>query len=176
MVVTTPLLTLLTGLGVRPDEIDYLGFSHMHVDHAGNANMFAGSTTLMNAREHAFAFGPDAAGVFLPEDYSDLRDGRTILIEDQHDVFGDGAAIIYAAPGHTVGHQILVLTVPEHQPLILAGDVYYDEADRTHRRAPEWNADQAESFQTMDRIEALATTLNAQLLIHHAAEVPDVWP
>ena len=176
MVVTTPLLTLLSEHGLMPEDIDYLGFSHMHLDHAGNANCFAGSTILISAREDAFAFGPEAAGTYFPEDYSDLLGSRKMLIDDRHDVFGDGSAVIHAAPGHTVGHQVLTLTAPDRQPLILAGDVYYDEADRIHRRAPAWNADQAESFRTMDRIEELATELNARLLIHHVAEAPESWP
>ena len=174
MVVTNPLVHLLSSCGVGFEDIEYLGFSHMHVDHAGNANMLAGSTILINALEHTYAFGPEASGVYFPDDYSDLRDSRTVLIEDQYDVFGDGTVVIHAAPGHTVGHQVLLLQAPDHRPLILAGDVYYDNMDRVHRRAPEWNADQAESFRSMDRIEGLATALDAQLLVHHAAEIPDV--
>lgn len=175
-VITAPLLPWLDTFGVSRDDIDYLGFSHLHVDHAGNANLFASATVLLNAHEHAFAFAPDVAAGYYPEDYSALRDSSTILIEDQHDVFGDSSVVIHAAPGHTVGHQILILSLPDHRPLILAGDMYYDEADRIHRRAPAWNADLAATFHSMDRIERLATEINAQLLIHHAPNAPSVWP
>ena len=167
MVVTTPLLPWLAGLGVAPRDVSYLGLSHLHVDHAGNANRFATATVLVGAREHGHAFGPDAGGAYHPEDYAALRGSRTVLVGEAHDVFGDGSAVVRAAPGHTPGHQVLALTLPDRGPLILVGDAYYAPEDRTRRRVAAWNADVAESFRSMDRIERLAAATGARLLIHH---------
>ena len=167
MVVTAPLLPWLAGLGVAPRDVTYLGLSHLHLDHAGNANRFAAATVLVGAREHDHAFGPDAGVGYHPRDYAALRGSRTVLVEETHDVFGDGSAVIHAAPGHTPGHQVLLLDLPVRGPLILVGDAYYAPADRTRRRAAAWNVDVAESFRSMDRIERLAATTGARLFIHH---------
>ena len=99
------------------------------LDHAGNANHFAASTVLLGAREHAYAFSPNLRGPYRPRDYAALRDSRTILVDDRHDVFGDGSVVVVAAPGHTPGHQVLVLTLPDQQPQILVGDAVYAPED-----------------------------------------------
>jgi len=163
-----PLVPWLADLGLTPADITYMGFSHLHNDHAGNANHFAASTVVISAREWAHAFGPDAASVYRPQDYAALRASRTILVDDTLDLFGDGAAVIHAAPGHTPGHQILLLTMPdEEKPLLLVGDAFYAPEDRTHRRVPEWNVDRTASFRSIDRIEQLAAQTGARLLVHH---------
>jgi N-acyl homoserine lactone hydrolase len=165
--ITAPLLPSLGELGIAPRDITYAGFSHLHIDHAGNANAFAGSTVLLGAREHAHAFGPDARNPYRPADYAPLRESRTILVDDRYDVFGDGAVVIVAAPGHSPGHQVLVLTLPGQEPLILVGDAFYAPEDLARRRIPQWNSDPAESFRSMDRIEQMAAEIGARLLIHH---------
>lgn len=42
----------LAEIGVAPDEVDYLGLSHLHVDHVGNAGLFPGATVLMQLAEY----------------------------------------------------------------------------------------------------------------------------
>lgn len=165
--ITAPLLPWLSEFGLTPADIPYVGFSHLHGDHAGNANHFAALTVLLGAREHAYAFSPGLRGPYRPMDYAALRKSRTILVDARHDVFGDGAVVIVAAPGHTPGHQALVLTLPDQQPLILVGDAVYAPADLVHRRVPEWNTDHAESFRTIDRLQRMAAEMDARLVIHH---------
>lgn len=165
--ITSPLLPWLGKFGLTPADIPYVGFSHLHGDHAGNANHFAASTVLLGAREHAFAFGPGLRGPYRPMDYAALRDSQMILVNERHDVFGDGAVVIVAAPGHTPGHQALVLTLPGQQTLILVGDAVYAPEDLAHRRVPEWNTDPAESFRTIGCLEHMAEVIGARLVIHH---------
>ena len=165
--ILAPLVPWLAELGLAPADITFMGFSHLHNDHAGNANHFAASTVVVAAREWTHAFGPDAGSVYRPQDYAALRDSRTILVDETHDLFGDGTAVIHAAPGHTPGHQILLLTIPGQEPLLLVGDAFYAPEDRIHRRVPEWNVDTAQSFRSIDRIEQLAAETGARLLVHH---------
>lgn len=166
--ILSPLVPWLAGLGITPADLTYMGFSHLHNDHAGNANHFAAATVVISAREWDHAFGLDPGPVYRPQDYAALRESRTILVDDTHDLFGDGTAIIHAAPGHTPGHQTLLLTMPgAEQPLLLVGDAFYAPEDRTHRRVPAWNVDPAASFRTIDRIEQLAAQTGARVLVHH---------
>ena len=44
----------LAELGYRPADITYFAFSHAHMDHNANANLFAGSTWLARPAERAF--------------------------------------------------------------------------------------------------------------------------
>lgn len=165
--ILAPLLPWLAEFGLAPADIPFVGFSHLHGDHAGNANHFAASTVLLGAREHEYAFSPELRGPYRPRDYAALRESQTILVDDRHDVFGDGSVVIVAAPGHTPGHQALVLTLPDQQPLILVGDAVYAPEDLAHHRVPEWNSDPAESFRSIDRLQRMAAELGARLVIHH---------
>lgn len=166
-VISAQLAPWLATFGLAPQNLAYLGFSHLHIDHAGNANQFVGVPVLLGAREHDLAFGPEAHVAYYPEDYADVRQNTMILVGESHDIFGDGTAVIHAAPGHTPGHQVLALSIPDRQPVILVGDVLYSPADLTHRRVPKWNVDRDESFRSIDRVERLAKDLQAKLLIHH---------
>lgn len=35
-----PLVGQLADLGLKPQDIDYVAFAHVHFDHVGNANLF----------------------------------------------------------------------------------------------------------------------------------------
>ena len=167
-VISAPLVPWLGGFGITPRDITYLGFSHLHIDHAGNANLFPDSTVLLGAREHAHAFGPNARDPYRPEDYAGLRESQTILVDARYDVFGDGAVEVVAALGHSPGHQVLVLTMPGQEPLILVGDAFYSPEDLVRRRVPEWNYNRTMSpFAQSDRIEQMAAEMSARLMIHH---------
>ena len=55
----------------------------------------------------------------------------SFLDKDEHDVFGDGTVIIKAAPGHTPGHQVLVLRLASTGRIMLSGDLYHYPQERT---------------------------------------------
>src|SRR5215831_11624913 len=75
----------LAEIGVEPKAITYLAISHMHADHTGNANDYAGATWLVQDAERGFAFraGADTSS------YGALADSRTTVLHGDHDVFGD---------------------------------------------------------------------------------------
>jgi N-acyl homoserine lactone hydrolase len=51
----------LAQLGLGPEQLDFVVFSHLHFDHAGNAKMFQGNgpRLVVNDKEREFAFGFD---------------------------------------------------------------------------------------------------------------------
>ena len=167
LVVEQTLLSRLAKLGVGPSDITYLGFSHMHADHTGNAQDYASATVLVHAREHAVAFADTPPNGYVPAHYEALRDSRTIQIAGSHDVFGDGSVVTLESPGHSSGHQCLVVRLPNRGPVVLSGDLYYGPDDRLRRRAPGWNVDVAETFRSMDRVEQYVAEIGATMLIHH---------
>src|SRR4051794_13908722 len=116
--------------GVAPDRVDYLGLSHLHVDHVGNIGLFARATVLLQRAEYEAAFGPDPERFTLvPDTYADLDCGRVEVVDGDHDLFGDGRVVMKALPGHTPGHQGLLVVLPESGPILIAGDVAYSAGD-----------------------------------------------
>lgn len=49
--VETPLRDRLAALQLTPADVRYVAFSHMHTDHAGNANLFPTATHAWPPRE-----------------------------------------------------------------------------------------------------------------------------
>src|SRR5262249_10423040 len=62
---------------------------------------------------------------------SALKNSKTVLLDGDHDVFGDGSVVIVATPGHTPGHQSLFVNLRKTGPIVLSGDLYHYPAERT---------------------------------------------
>jgi glyoxylase-like metal-dependent hydrolase (beta-lactamase superfamily II) len=101
--------------------------------------------------------------------FDKIRDSRSIrLDEDEYHVFGDGAVILKAAPGHSPGHQVLVLDLPATGRIMIAGDLYHYPQERTLRRPPpdtEFNVQQSAASRVM--IEAYLTRTKTEIWIEH---------
>jgi glyoxylase-like metal-dependent hydrolase (beta-lactamase superfamily II) len=165
---STPLLPQLAQVGYTPKDITYLAMSHYHMDHSANSNLFAGSTWLVQKKERAAMFVEPPPPVARPAYYSALKTSKTIEITTpQYDVFGDGSVIIVAAPGHTVGHQVLLLKLKSTGPVMLVGDLYHYPQERTMDRVPTFEFDAAASRASRRMVEALAKKTGAQIWIEH---------
>ena len=106
------------------------------------------ATWLTPRAEREFMWKPGNERV-EPAFYGSLERSKSITIDkDEHDVFGDGKAIIKAAPGHTPGHQVLVLQLASTGRVMIAGDLYHYPEERTFKRAPpdnEFSVQQSEA-------------------------------
>lgn len=155
-------------LGFDLASLDFVAFSHMHYDHVGVANEIEGATWLVQRTEHEAMFGEmELPSPAEPDLYANLRDAETILLDGDHDVFGDGRVRILSAPGHTPGHQVLFLELAETGPLVLSGDLYHFRVSREERRVPTFNFDADMTRASMDRIEAFVADVGATFWIEH---------
>ena len=167
-VVTRTLKSQLAAIGYRPADITYVAISHAHKDHSANLNQFASSTWLTPRAEREFMWKPGNERV-EPSFYSALEHSKSITIdEDEYDVFGDGKAIIKAAPGHTPGHQVLVLRLGSMGRVMVAGDLYHYPPERTFQRAPPDNEfDVQQSAASRAMIEAYLKKTKTAIWIEH---------
>ena len=161
----------LADLGVSPDQITVLAFSHSHQDHIGNANLFTHATVYVQSKEYAAMYGatPEKFG-FAPAVYSSLKANTIKQIDGDYDVFGDGSVELLFTPGHTPGHQSLLVRLPHTGAVILSGDVAHFQENFDLRRAPGFNYDAEQSKQSMDKIAAVMQKEHAQLWINHDAQ------
>jgi len=167
-------LAQMKDINIHPDEVEYIAFSHMHFDHVGAANAFTSSTLLIQQPEYqaAFTHGNDST-IFNPDDYQELFDNPRIVLNGDHDVFGDGRVKIISAPGHTPGHQILFLDLSETGPIVLSGDLYHFRESIPLRRTPEFNTSRAQTLNSMNRISAVLAEKRATLWIQHEKAFAD---
>ena len=158
----------LPGIGLDMSSFDYVAFSHMHFDHVGVANEIDGATLIIQKPEYeaAFAGGPGGEE-FDTTLFENLKDAERIVIDGDYDVFGDGRVRIISAPGHTPGHQVLLIDLAITGPIMLSGDLYHFAITREKRRVPHFNFDRDMTLNSMDRIEKLIEDTGAALWIEH---------
>jgi glyoxylase-like metal-dependent hydrolase (beta-lactamase superfamily II) len=158
----------LAETGITPAQVTHVAFSHTHSDHVGNANYFTRATLFIQQAEYDAAFGPNAAKFgFNPALYDKLRASPTVKLNGDHDVFGDGTVVIIATPGHTPGHQSLLVRLPRTGPVVLSGDMVHYEDNWNARRVPAMNFNRDQTSQSMDKVAALLARENAALWINH---------
>lgn len=162
------LVSQLAALGVKPGQISAIAFSHSHADHIGNANLFANATLYMQQAEYDAAFGAEPAKYgFNPALYGNLRQNPVIKLTGDRDVFGDGTVTILSTPGHTPGHQSLLVRLPKTGAIVLSGDLAHFRDNFDQRRVPRFNFSAEQSQASMARVAALLQTERAQLWINH---------
>jgi glyoxylase-like metal-dependent hydrolase (beta-lactamase superfamily II) len=162
------LASQLQDLGIAPTDVSDMAFSHFHSDHVGNANLFTSATLYIQQAEYDAAFGSDPSKFgFNPALYEKLKANPTIKLSGDRDVFGDGSVVILSTPGHTPGHQSLLVRLPVRGPVILSGDMVHFQDNWVNRRVPARNFDKEESVKSMERVAALMKTEHAELWINH---------
>jgi glyoxylase-like metal-dependent hydrolase (beta-lactamase superfamily II) len=165
---TRRLAPQLAALGYRPQDITYLAMSHYHADHTANANLFAGSTWIVQQAEYDIMFSQAEVGIRTPESYQDLKNARRITLNNaDHDVFGDGTVVIKTAPGHTPGHQMLFLKLANFGPLLLTGDLYHVPEEKTLDRVPTFDFDGAMTRATRKQVDGFVAETGATWWIQH---------
>jgi len=172
--VTVPvtLASQLAQLGVAPDEIDFLSFSHSHADHVGNSALFTSATWIVDADERAWMFRDEARRSVEYTSYAHLENAPTRIIsgDGDYDVFGDGTVVIMQAPGHTPGHTVLLVRLRNAGPVLLTGDMYHLAESRARRTVPRFNTDAEQTRASMDKVERIAAETGALVIRQHVAE------
>jgi N-acyl homoserine lactone hydrolase len=165
--VRTRLVDQLEALGLKPSDIGYVAFSHWHIDHTGNANLFGRATWILQRRELTAATGPTPPPFESLTPVTAYRAAKVRLVDGDTDVFGDGSVQLLLLPGHTPGHQALQLRLSHAGTVLLSGDLYHSREARRLRRVPKVNVDRAATLASMDRFEAIAAQTHARVVIQH---------
>lgn len=158
------IVTQLQRIGVKPADVTYVGLSHYHYDHTGQAADFPGSSLLTGKGDwEVIKVWPRAAPRF---EHWLKGGGKVEPLEGDKDVFGDGKVTILRMPGHTEGHQALLVRLASG-PVLISGDQYHFTENRTAGGVPSFNVDRADTLASHDRFEKLAKTLKAKVIIQH---------
>jgi glyoxylase-like metal-dependent hydrolase (beta-lactamase superfamily II) len=129
----------LRARGIDPAAIGTVILTHLHVDHASAVSEFPAATFVVSKLEWEDA----TSGLlpifkyYRPQQFDYAFDFRTVDYEassiNSHstfgrsfDLFGDGSIVLVATPGHSAGHQSVVLRTGVG-PLVIAGDAIFLE-------------------------------------------------
>jgi N-acyl homoserine lactone hydrolase len=150
----------LTEIGVKPADVKYVAVSHTHGDHVGNVALFPTSTVLIQGAEYEWAMAGTAKPAFPST--------QTInKLAGDHDVFGDGSVMILSTPGHTPGHQSLLVHLPKTGFIVLTGDAVHFQDNWANKRVPSMNVNRDQSVASMQRIVVVLEEKKATLWINH---------
>lgn len=170
------LVQQLARIGVKPDDIDYVGISHHHGDHTGQVASFPASTLLIGEGDWDLVRADAPPAGMKAEDHATRRalfapwiaGGKVeALTRDRHDVFGDGRVVMINLPGHTPGHHGLLVKLGTKGNVLLTGDVTHFHENYRSDGVPTWNADRADSLASLDRFRKIAANLDAEVIIQH---------
>ncbi|MET0339754.1 MAG: N-acyl homoserine lactonase family protein [Polyangiales bacterium] len=168
--VDTTLHEQLAALGKTESDVTHIAFSHLHFDHTGNAKRFTSSSWILNKRELAWARSEEARGLVDLESLANFNVPKQVLIDGDHDVFGDGSVRILRTPGHTPGHQVLLIRLANAGNVILSGDLYHTKENEKEGRVPSFNVNRADTLASFDRVARLLRNKRARLYVQHAPE------
>jgi N-acyl homoserine lactone hydrolase len=149
----------LAALNLTPADIRYVAISHMHPDHTGNVDLFATSTIVIQRAEYDAIFAAPNP-VFKP-------DHTVMKLDGDWDVFGDGSVTILSTPGHTPGHESLLVRLEKTGPVVLSGDAVHFKDNWDNRRVPSMNVDRDKTLASMQRLADVMAENHAQLWINH---------
>jgi N-acyl homoserine lactone hydrolase len=167
----------LAKIDVKPDQIKYVGISHYHGDHTGQVASFPKATLLIGAREWDAITAPKPAeGVnYKPFEGWIKGENKVEPLALDKDVFGDGSVIVLRTPGHTPGHQALLVKLASGN-IILSGDAVHFRENLDTDGAPAFNYDRAQTVASVERLKKIAANLKAQIIIQHDARDIDKLP
>lgn len=162
----------LARIGVKPEQVKFVGISHRHGDHTGQAASFPGATLLIGAEDFDSLKGSkdpgDRAGL-LP-----WLEGpaKAQMVTGDWNIFGDGSVMMLNMPGHTAGHHSLLVQLKEKGWVLLSGDLFHARESYEQEQVPSFNVDRADTLASIGRFKGIATNLHATVIVQH--EVLDV--
>jgi N-acyl homoserine lactone hydrolase len=95
----------LKRLGARPEDVRYVIYSHLHLDHAGGMSYFPKAIHVIQRDEIRYALWPDAwtRPVYCQNDFKDIHKLDILEIEGDCDLFDDGTLRLLKTPEHAPG-------------------------------------------------------------------------
>jgi len=168
----------LAEIGLKPRDIARVAISHTHGDHIGNVGLFPDSAILMQRAEYSWINSPDGSNENVNQLMALAREllgtPRNLqLIDGDTDIYGDGSVTLVSTPGHTPGHQSLLVHLKNSGFIILSGDVVHLEENFEKDRVPSLNTNKADSIASMEKIKRMITTYKATLFINHDKKQTD---
>ena len=149
------LAAMVTATGHALADIGLCVLTHTHSDHTGNLDALSLATRLVVSPEELV---PAArSGRLLPKL---PRDGRLQQTErgGRHEIFGAimplterGDVFVVATPGHTAGHQSVVIDLGDRR-IVIAGDAAFDDEQVLQGVVPGIVEERAATLRTYDML------------------------
>jgi glyoxylase-like metal-dependent hydrolase (beta-lactamase superfamily II) len=148
-----PLADHLSPLKIAPADVVLVINTHLHFDHCGDNRLFPGTPIVVQRAEYEAAQEP----AYTVPAWVDFPGARFRLLDGEAEVL-PGLRVV-PTPGHTPGHQSIVLET-DGGPVIIAGQAAYtaeefSDPERRHVRGLDMAWDLERSLESLRRLRAL---------------------
>lgn len=153
----------LRQIGLEFGDVTRVVLSHLHADHSGHLKRMPQARITIQKAEWDYAFSGEALPSWFPSDY-DLPALAWDIIEGDREIL-PGLRVL-STPGHSPGHQSLLVDLPKTGRVILAADVGDLLLNFDREILPGEAADDDAALASIRRINSLVAE-GAQLFLTH---------
>ncbi len=160
----------LARLGIKPDQITHIIHTHLHFDHAANTKLFKNAKVIVQLEELRAAYfpGPGYKHGYVEKDIRDPAINWYPIVGTKS-MFSNELLIV-PTPGHTPGHQSVLIKLSNHKPVLIAGDVapLADNVEKEIR--PGVATDPYAALYSIQSLKAVASFFDAEIWYGHDPE------
>ncbi|MBX6351906.1 MAG: N-acyl homoserine lactonase family protein [Thermoflavifilum sp.] len=159
---------VLARCGYTPADLVCVISSHWHFDHAGGNAEFPDTPILVQRAEHDAAMAGNGypAECRIPGLRYKLLDGDAEPLP--------GIQLLYT-PGHSPGHQSLLIRLPEGPPVLLTVDASYTR-ENFENGVPFAGVDENLMRASVERLRGIAQETGARIFFGHDPAQGTTWP
>jgi N-acyl homoserine lactone hydrolase len=164
----------LKNIGLSPDDINMVVLTHLNIDHIGWLQSLPQAEVFVQQEEYRYTMFPHT--VYpppftekdrFPERYN-FRHVKWNLVDGDQELI-PGLSVIFT-PGHTAGHQSVMVDLPESGPIIIAGDAAFLQENLDKEIIPIYWFDARQAWLSIKRIKLWAQVRNARVFPGHDFE------
>ncbi|MFC2044641.1 N-acyl homoserine lactonase family protein [Chloroflexota bacterium] len=157
----------LKEVGLSMDDINMVILTHSSWDHCGYVNDLLGAEVVFQWEEYRFCFDTPPYAfqkVAMTKKRIDSPQVKWKLVHGDQ-ILMPGITLLFT-PGHTPGHQSVLVELPNYGPVIITGDCADLQEDFKKERLPN-NDDPRQAFYSIRKLNVLSKVLKAPLLTTH---------
>ena len=166
------LLPQLLAMDIEPMGITHLILTHLHYDHTGHVPRFRNARVHLQRREWAGSQNKSPQEAYHPGDYRDVPPERLFLHDGDTELL-PGIRLL-STPGHTVGHQSVLVELRDGRRFLLVGDVVDDRRNLQERLLPGGMTDKLQAAASVARIRRLMSEGIEAIFLHDALQVREL--
>jgi 4-pyridoxolactonase len=154
-------------IGVNPDQIDIVINTHLHYDHVSNNHLFENAVFIVQKDELRHAYVPEKFEwqFYQPKSNFDVEGLNYEVIEGDYEIVPDIHIIV--TPGHSPGHQSVLVEGLNSGPILIAGDAVYLRESLEKFIIPYIVFDPTKCLASQKRVDFIAKQKEARVFASH---------